>query len=56
MPVSAGAPQSASPNTRLWGENLNLWLPVPTTVAEWEAKPTRFHAEQTRRAAMEPDY
>jgi hypothetical protein len=47
------ARRTASPNMKSWGGNLNLWLPVPATVAEWEAKSIRFHEEQARRAAEE---
>ncbi len=45
------ARHTASPNMKSWGGNLNLWLPVPATVVEWEAKSIRFHEEQARRAA-----
>jgi hypothetical protein len=45
------ARRTAQPNMKSWGGNLNLWLPVPATVAEWEAKSIRFHEEQARRAA-----
>jgi hypothetical protein len=44
------ARHTAQPNMISWGGNLNLWLPVPATRQEWEAKSIRFHEEQSRRA------
>lgn len=47
------ARHTASPNMKSWGGNLGFWLPIPATVAEWEAKSIYFHEEQARRAAEE---
>jgi hypothetical protein len=49
------ARRTALPNMKSWGGNLNLWLSVPATVAEWEAKSIRFHEEQARRAAADSE-
>lgn len=43
------ARHTAHPNMISWGGRLNLWLPGPASVEEWEAYSLRVHQEQERR-------
>jgi hypothetical protein len=45
------ARHTAHPNMISLGGNLNLWLPGPKSVEEWEEKCLRVHQEQERRSA-----